>query len=143
MLLYYFADRDEILAATLHKIAERLVILLDAAIPIGKPRPFHTLLEEVRTVLGSENIRPFMHVFLDLSSGAARGREPHLHVAGQIADGFLAWIKSRLKPEPHRDVDALAALFMALVEGMHVLEAIGRPGIGEAAATELCRVLQR
>jgi AcrR family transcriptional regulator len=143
MLLYYFSDRDEILSATLHRVAERMLSQLDQAIPAGTPRSFHILLEEVRTVLASDDIKPFMHLWLDLAAGAARGLQPHLHVAGEIADGFLAWVRSRLKPEANGNPAAAAALFLTTVEGMHILEAIGRRGIADSAATALAAQLRR
>jgi AcrR family transcriptional regulator len=97
MLLYYFTDKDEILSATLDRVAQRMLAQLDEAVPAGKPRPFRILMAEVGAVLASDSIKPFMRLWLDLASGAARGLQPHLHVAGEIADGFLAWVTSRLK----------------------------------------------
>ena len=141
MLLYYFKDRDEILSATLHHFAERLLARLDEAIPPGKFRSFRTLLDEVGVVLTSVHIRPSMHLWLDLAAGASRGLQPHLKIASEVADRFMTWITSRLvsgeagRPRPS------AALFLTLVEGMHVLEAFGRPDIGNAAATELIALL--
>src|SRR5271168_3927390 len=81
MLLYYFADKDELLTATLARIAARMTAQLDDAIPIGPLRSFPVLLEEVWTALSSESLKPFMHVWLDLAAGAARGVHPHLGLA--------------------------------------------------------------
>jgi AcrR family transcriptional regulator len=137
MLLYYFADKDEILSVTLHRLAERMLAQLDEAVPVGKPRPFRILLEEVGVVVASDGIKPFMHLWLDLASGASRGLQPHLYIAGQIADKFLAWVTSRLKVKAHENLAASAALFLTFLEGMHLLDAIGRPSIAESAATAL------
>jgi AcrR family transcriptional regulator len=71
MLLYYFADKDELLTAVLDRIAARLLSELEDAISIGPPRPFVMLLEQVWAVLGSESLKPYMNVWLDLASGAA------------------------------------------------------------------------
>ncbi|WP_426436444.1 TetR family transcriptional regulator [Bradyrhizobium genosp. P] len=137
MLLYYFADKDEILSVTLHRIAARMTAQLDEAVPIGRPRSFPVLLEEVWAALGSEDVKPFMHLWLDLASGAARGVQPHLKIAGTIADGFLAWVKSRLEIKQGVDHPLSAALFLASIEGMHLLEAIGRRSIADSAVAEL------
>src|SRR5271154_452143 len=59
MLLYYFADKDELLTATLARIATRMTAQLDHAIPIGPLRSFPVLLEEVWTALSSESLKPF------------------------------------------------------------------------------------
>ncbi len=141
MLLYYFTDKNEILSITLHRVAERLLRSLDEAVPAGKPRPFHILLEEVWPVLASDQLKAFMPLWLDLAAGAARGLEPHLHIGGQIADGFLAWVTSRLKVRTRGDHAASAALFLASIEGLYMLEAIGRPGIAVSAAAELANAV--
>ena len=143
MLLYYFNDKDELLSATLHRVAERMLAQLDEAVPVGKPRSFRILLAEVRAILASDSIKPFMHLWLDLASGAARGLQPHRLVAGEIADGFLAWVTSRLRVETRSDQAPSAALFLALIEGMHVLEAIERPSIADSAAAEIIMHLRR
>ena len=137
MLLYYFTDREEIVSATLHRIAERMLAQLNQAVPPGIPRPLHVLLAEVRAVLSSSSIKPFMNVWLDLAAGAARRFQPHRRIAGEIADGFLAWIMSRLQPEAGSDQAASAALFMALVEGLYILENLGRPSIANSAVSQI------
>ena len=57
------------------------------------------LLDQVWTALASETLQSYMPLWLDLASGAARGLQPHRDVAGEIADGFLAWVTIRLQPE--------------------------------------------
>ncbi|WP_128914082.1 TetR family transcriptional regulator [Granulicella sibirica] len=137
MLLYYFADKDEILSVTLHRIAERMLAQLDEALPSGKPWSFRGLMKEVWPILTSRSFRPFMPLWLELASAAARGLQPHVQVVGQIADGFLAWVTSRLEVEPKGNHAASAALFLASIEGMYLLEAIGRPDLATSAGSEL------
>lgn len=137
MLLYYFNDKDEILSATLHRIAERMVAVLDQAVPAGEPRPFGVLLEEVWPVLASNSLQPYMPLWLELASGAARGVEPHLGIASQIAGGFLSWVSSRLRAERGVDHAAATALFLTMIEGMYLVQSIGRPDIAATAAKEL------
>jgi AcrR family transcriptional regulator len=127
MLLYYFADKDELLTATLERIAARMVAQLNAAVPAEPRLPFPVLLERVWAALGSESLQPFMHVWLDLASGAARSFQPHRTIAGAIADGFLAWTAARLERESD------APRFMATFEGLYLLKAIGRDSMADAA----------
>jgi AcrR family transcriptional regulator len=141
MLLYYFADKDELLTATLDRIAKRMIVRLDGAIPIEPPRPFPVLLKQVWAALASESLRPFMPLWLELASGAARGLQPHRNVAGEILGGFLAWVTIRLKPETGGEPRFLASLFLASIEGMYLLEAIGRRDIADSAAIGLLRAL--
>jgi AcrR family transcriptional regulator len=137
MLLYYFADKDELLTAVLDRIAARLLRELEDAISIEPPRPFAILLEQVWAVLGSESLKPYMNVWLDLASGAARDLQPHRNVAGAIADGYLAWVASRLEPQSDGAPPLSAALFLTAIQGMYLLTAIGRPAIAGAAMIEL------
>lgn len=143
MLLYYFADKDELLAATLDRIAARMIAQLDGAIPAKPRRPFPVLLEQVWAALASERLRPFMQLWLDLASGAARGVQPHRDIAGEIAGGFLAWVTIRLQPESDGEPPLLAPLFIASIEGMYLLKAIGRDAIADSAVMELVSVIRR
>lgn len=137
MLLYYFADKEELLTATLDRIATRMIAQLDGAIPVEPRKPFPVLLEQVWTAMASERLLPFMPLWLDLASGAARGLQPHRDVAGDIADGFLAWVTVRLQPESDGEPSLLAPMFLASIEGMYLLKAIGRGALAGLALIEL------
>ena len=140
MLLYYFADKDELLGATLDRIAARMIAQLDRAIPAEPCRPFAVLLAQVWAAVASEGLQTFMHVWLDLAAGAARGVRPHREIAGAIADGFLVWVSQRLEPEADGGPSALAPLFMTMIEGAHLLEAVGRGALaGQAVAALVSR----
>lgn len=60
MLLYYFADKDELLTATLARIATRMTVEFDHAVPAEPPRPFAVLLQQVWAAMASESLHPFM-----------------------------------------------------------------------------------
>lgn len=137
MLLYYFADKDELLRATLERIATRMIVQLNGAIPAEPRLSFPVLLERVWSALASEGLRPFMPLWLDLASGAARGLQPHREVAGRILDGFIAWTALRLQMDSEGDPASLTAMFMASIEGIYLLEAVGRGSIADTARLEL------
>lgn len=126
MLLYYFADKDEVLAATLDHLAARLARLLDEEGPGSAPHPFPALLAEVWAAVRTPALRPYMHLWLELAAAAARGQEPHRSVAGRIADRFLAWTAERLEAERQADRAPQAALLLATVDGLALLDAVGR-----------------
>jgi AcrR family transcriptional regulator len=132
MLLYYFADKDELLTATLGEVAARMLPLLEAAGAVTAPRPFEVLLPEIGTVFARPEIKPFMQLWLELAAFAGRGEEPYLTVAGQIADGFLAWIAERLDVGPD-DRAVQAARLLATVEGAALLAAVDRGQVARAA----------
>jgi AcrR family transcriptional regulator len=135
MLLYYFGDKNALLTAILERIAARLLADLDAT--IASRHPFETLLRNVWAVLNSPRHRPYMNLWYDLASGAARGLEPHRKMSGVIADGYLAWIESRLDRDADGRPGRTAPLFLAALQGMYLLSAIGRPVVAADAMNAL------
>ena len=69
--------------------------------------------------------------------GAARGLQPHRAVASAIADSYLAWVASRLEPQSDGVPPLSPALFLATIQGMYSLTAIGRPAVAKTAMIEL------
>ncbi len=130
MLLYYFADKEELLAATLGAVASRLTAMLDAALPAGARLPYGALLAAVWTAVGSPALRPYMRLWLELAAAAASGLQPHRGVAAAIMDGFVDWAGSHLDdPDP-----AAVAGLLATLEGCLFLDAVGRRDLADAAA---------
>jgi hypothetical protein len=101
------------------------------------PRPFAGLLEQVWAVLGSKRHRRYINIWLDLASVAARGLQPHRAVASAIADGYLALVASRLEPQSDGAPPSSLALFLATIQGMYSLTAVGRPAVAKTAMIEL------
>lgn len=134
MLLYYFSDKNELLTATLEHVAARLAQLLDETRPGRKALPFPTLLAEVWSVVRSPDLQPYMRLWLELAASAARGHEPYRTVAGRIADGFLAWVAERLYVEREADRMPQSALLLATVDGLALLDAVGRSTAADCAA---------
>lgn len=133
MLLYYFANKDELLAATLDRVAVRMVVALDEAIPAVPQQFFAALLDKAWIALTSERLQPFMPLWLDLAAGAARGLQPHREIAGRIADGFLSWVTIRLLPQEDGEQSTMAPLFLAVIEGAYLLGALGLDPIATIA----------
>jgi hypothetical protein len=69
-------------------------------------------------VLGSKRHRRYMNIWLDLASGAACV-QPHRAVESAIADGYLAWVASRLEPQSDGVPPLSPALFLAMIQGMY------------------------
>jgi len=135
MLLYYFADKDELLMATLQHVAARLARLLDEAGSGAVPRPFTALLQEVWAAVRTPGLMPYMRLWLELAASASRGQEPHRASASMIADGFLIWAAERLQVEREADRMPLAALLVATVDGLALLDAVGRGTLADSAAS--------
>ena len=134
MLLYYFADKDELLAATLGYIAERFARLLDEAGAGAGAQPFPALLALLWAAVRGAALQPYVRLWLELAAGAARGEEPHRVVAGEIADRFLTWAAERLQVTRETDRAPMAALLLATVDGFALLDAVGRGAAADLAA---------
>ncbi|MVA18949.1 TetR family transcriptional regulator [Agrobacterium vitis] len=137
MLLYYFADKDELIGVVLERVSAKIRDELEIAIPVGERRSFDLLLQQVWAVLGSQHLKPYMDIWLDLVSGAARDVQPYRKVAGAILDGYLSWVRVRLQPTPNGMLPSSPELLITAVQGMYLFEAIGRPAVAKAAMTEL------
>ncbi len=135
MLLYYFADKDELLSVTLGHVASRLARLLDEAERGRTPLSFPTLLAQVWASVRSPALQPYMRLWLELAASAARGQEPHRAIAGRIADGFLAWTAERLHVDREADRAPQAALLLATVDGLTLLDAVGRGDVADRAVS--------
>lgn len=129
MLLYYFADKAEIMAATLEVVATRMQTLMAARMD-RQLRPYAMLLPHMAAMIGDESFWPYMRVWLEIASRAAGGDSFYRSVGEQIGRGFLAWGASQLdSPEP----DADAANLLVAIEGMVLLKAIGLDDVWERA----------
>ncbi|MFD1189268.1 MULTISPECIES: TetR/AcrR family transcriptional regulator [Phenylobacterium] len=129
MLVYYFETKEGLLTAVLTHIAERMTARMDAALAPGVRLPFGQLLVALRQGLKGPDLAPFMSLWVELAAGATRGVQPHLAVSGAVAAGFLAWVEGHLEPPAGQDGRELAALLLAAIDGMMLLDAVG---LGEA-----------
>jgi AcrR family transcriptional regulator len=124
MLLYYFRDRDELIAAALAYVAGRLAMEL-SALSAPTPRPVDVLEQELTGIVLREAFWPFMRVWLDIASAAARGDGGAGEIGRQIALGFEAWIAARLDCAEPVERAAEARRILRAVEGAVVLQAVG------------------
>ena len=125
MLLYYFVDKDELIAVTLERVADDLRAMLDAAGAPGARKPYDDLLREIVVATRSIELRPYIRLWLELVAAAARGVEPHRRTAGCIARTFVGWIESRLEPVEGSDRQDRATTMLATIDGIAQLEAVG------------------
>lgn len=124
MLLHYFADKDDLLAATLALVSERLLERLRTLQPGKMDR--HQMIVFLARLIDDPAILPYTNLWLELASVATRVGEPYRTVAGEISVAFLEWIKSNLAPDGAQPGDDEAAYLLAFVEGIVLLNAIGK-----------------
>lgn len=129
MLLYYFADKGELVAAVLQHIAHRMVTLMESA-AAPEPLPYEALLARLSVALSDPGFAAYMRVFLEVASGSANGDASLARIGESIGRGFLDWGKAQLKSDrPDED----AARLMVTLEGTVFLRAIGMGDVCERA----------
>lgn len=130
MLLYYFADKSEIIAATLACIAERMTAAL-AARTAPQPLPLDALVQHLSAIVLEEQFWPYMCVWLELASRAGRNDPDFTAIAAQIGQGFLAWGAMQLDVPDEQARDRDAARLLVIIEGMVLVKAIGLGSVVE------------
>jgi AcrR family transcriptional regulator len=132
MLLYYFTDKDEIILAIFGAIALRFGAMLMQAVPDRQPSDALTLRADLYRVFRTDAARPFIQVYLELCVAASRGEQPHRLVAAQLARASIAWAGEQLNCADD-ERERLAALTLATVDGLWLLDAIGVEGMEPTA----------
>jgi AcrR family transcriptional regulator len=132
MLLYYFADKAEMMTATLGVIAMRIMAAMEAR-KAAEPLPFDLLLPIMLDAIVDDEMWPFMRVWLEIASLAANGDAFYRAVGEQLGRGFLAWGAAQIDAPSAAQQKKDAARMLVMAEGMVVLKSIGLDGDARAA----------
>ncbi len=124
MLLYYFKDKAEVIAAALECISARLASLMSQHTG-KKPLPLETLMKEISNLLFSDELWPYMRVWLEIAALAARADGFYRAVGETIARDFLAWGASQLACDTATQRKTDAAKLLVSIEGMVLLKSVG------------------
>jgi AcrR family transcriptional regulator len=133
MLLYYFADKAEIIGATLARIAERMTIAL-AEHTAPRPLALDGLIAHLSNIVLRPEFWPYMCVWLELASRAGRGDPIYTPIAEHIGQGFLGWGAMQLDSVDEAARARDAARLLVVIEGMVLVKAIGLSDVVERAA---------
>ena len=124
MLLYYFRDKAEVIAAVLQQLSGRLVGLLNEKAGTT-PLPLEKLQTEIVATVLDDAIWPYMRLWLEIAALSARGDPFFLVVGGQMARGFLAWGAAQLDSATPAAREIDAARLLVMMEGMVLLKSVG------------------
>ena len=122
MLLYYFADKNAVLAAVMERLAGDLAATLANALPEGAALKPAELAVRAAQLTTSEAMRPFMRLWVQIVAAAARNEEPYADMAQQVMGGFQLWIESRLDPKYRDESHAMATTILALIDGLALID---------------------
>lgn len=136
MLLYYFTDKADAVAAALQAVAAELAEALEAAIPAEPKLSSAALIAKTAALALEPSVRPFMSLWIQIIAAASRQEAPYPAIAGVIAAGFGDWVQARLACTDERDLRAQAAAVIAIADGLALVGAsMGEERAREAAAT--------
>ncbi len=124
MLLYYFSDKSEMIAATLEHIAQRLGLVL-SELSGHTSLPIDQLTPKLFALLSAEALWPYMRLWLEIASLAAKNDPVCRTVGEQIASGFLHWGATQLDSPTPEARAADAAKLLVTIEGMMLLKSVG------------------
>lgn len=124
MLLYYFKDKEAILAAALQRVIGRISDLLQSNVSPTPSSP-DEVRSELLKLIASKEFRPYMCLWLETAALSARGDQLFRTIGAQIAAAMQQWIASRLVfPDPARR-QATASRLLRAVEGEFVMRSFG------------------
>ncbi len=118
MLLYYFADKADVLAAAMERIAGGMAMALAQSLPEGVKLPPRELLPRAVSFSTQPEMRRFMRLWIEVVAAAAKREAPFVAIAAQIMAGFQIWADSRLDVPPGTDRAAVVAGIIAMVDGL-------------------------
>ena len=122
MLLYYFDDKAEVLAAVMQRLAGGMAAQLDQVAGEGERLPRSVLAARCAELVVTDEFRPYMALWIEAVAAAARDEAPFAAIVRQVTEGFLAWIESRLDLPEGVDPKGAAAMILALVDGLALVE---------------------
>lgn len=132
MLLYYFADKAEMLTAALGQIAFRMTMLMEAR-KAPKPLPAEHLQPILLEAILDDEMWPYMRVWLEIASLSAKGDPFYRAVGEQLGRGFLEWGAMQIDAPTQAQRQKDAARLLVMAEGLVVLKSIGLDDVAKAA----------
>jgi AcrR family transcriptional regulator len=121
MLLYYFADKADLVRSSLDEMSAQLAASLGKRLP--KRSSPTTLLNEVITLFASKELSRPLTVWADLSARGSRGEEPFRAIARSSVHWWVGWLEERLDMEAGSSRRDVAIAILTVIEGVGLLEA--------------------
>ena len=134
MLIYHFGSKDGLVTALLDYLAAAFERRLDIALPAKRYDSESALLQDVAALVRTPEFSPYIRIWLDIVSASAQGQTAHREAGRAIINTFLNWLAIR-----HPEGSARAAFMLTMIEGIHVMDAIGQSDTADAAIIALSK----
>jgi AcrR family transcriptional regulator len=132
MLLYYFEDKAEVMAATLEVVFARLVAMLEHETS-KMLLPLDQLRVALGTIIFADNLWPYMQLWLEIAGQSARGDPLYRAIGERIARGFYHWGAAQLESANAEQHEVDAARLLVSIEGMVILRSVGLDDVSQKA----------
>lgn len=141
MLLYYFADKAEVLSAVMARVAGELAMRLADAIPDTAPLKPAELVRRAAAFTTGPEMRRFMRLWVEVVAAAARGEAPFPAIVAQVMGGFRLWVDARLDLPPGADREGTAAAIIAVIDGLALVDICAEDDIAARMSAALGTLL--
>ena len=141
MLMHYFKDKDEILTLALNRISQEMFHLLN-----NGSRPmldFEELVSLLIESIKNNQFKPYLDIWFELVHLASDGKEPYSTISKDIGKTYWNWLLSSYKPKPNEDLEQMASLIFAFIEGGVLLYKMGMDNHVDMAMEGLLKLYQR
>lgn len=135
MLLYYFSTKAELMAEVLTCLTDRFAAWLDATSE-GKRVAPNQMIGHALGLIGRSDAKPYLSFWFEVAARAARGDAEYRPSAGKIAEGWNDWIVRTVEFPSGVAARAAAAMMLAIVNGIALLEATA-PDVAAAARSRV------
>lgn len=125
MLLYYYADKAEIIGRVLTRLANDMGAQFDAALPADARLAPAELLRRIGALAASPAMRAYMDLWAEIAAEAARGTSVFPVIAAGIAEHFRTWAEGRLAIDDPQRRTATASLLIVAIDGAALLAPVG------------------
>ena len=132
MLIYHFGSKDALIEELLMDLAGNMTAGLNALLPEAPMPSRRVLVEAVVAATRNEIFAGYIRVWHDIVAAAAQGSAAHKAAAGQIIEGFVAWLILRL-PEGEPAPDRTARALLTMIDGISLMDAVGHSEMAAAA----------
>ncbi|GAB4194346.1 MAG: TetR/AcrR family transcriptional regulator [Wenzhouxiangellaceae bacterium] len=119
MLLYYFTNKDELVAAVLMQISTDLARQLDSSFPSHPLKP-GVALELLWQMTKSGALTNQLRLWLEMSGAANRDHPLYSPIVKQISSDWIAWL-SELLECPESQGSAIAVLILSTIDGQVIM----------------------
>jgi AcrR family transcriptional regulator len=124
MLLYYFRDKADLMAAAMERLGMMLQEELAAARapePLGEA----ALRDRLVAMVLDDAVWPFMQVWLEIAARSGRGDPLFRETGNLIGAGFITWISSQSDAPTEAARRDVATRLLPVLDGLILLKAVG------------------